>query len=374
MSDRKLASIQRVVKVEPIKDADRIVKVTVLGWELVCKKNEVKEGDLGVYIEIDSILPPTDEFKFLEDRKYRVKTIKLKGQVSQGLFLPLDILPKDISKKVGVGDDVTSILGVTKYLSPSELDELNTDVETKTILTKVDKYLMQYKIYRIVSKYFRGDKKKGTFPSFISKTDEDRIQLFPNICEKYKGIKFQSTEKIDGQSFTGFVKVVGKTMFFTNKYDFGVCSRNLRLLHPNNSSWWYVAKHYNIKNILIKYCKENNLQGAYIQGEILGPKIQGNKYKFNDYKLYVFNVGHIEPKKLLDNIKIGEFCEKNNLLQVPVLDNNSILKDTIPACVESAKGKSVIYDTIREGIVLRNYDLGISFKIINPDFLLGNDN
>lgn len=127
MSERKLASVQKVLKVEPIEGADLIVKVTVLGWELVCRKDEVKEGDIGVYIEIDSVVPKTEMFEFLEKKKYRIKTIKLKGQVSQGLFLPLNILPSGTNYKEG--DDVTEILGITKFLSESERLEDEQDIE-----------------------------------------------------------------------------------------------------------------------------------------------------------------------------------------------------------------------------------------------------
>lgn len=371
MSERKLASVQKVLKVEPIEGADLIVKVTVLGWELVCKKDEVKEGDIGVYIEIDSIVPKTDMFEFLEKRNYRIRTIKLKGQVSQGLFLPISILPSDKSYKEG--DDVTEILGITKYLTESERLEDEQDIELeKESPNRIDKYLRNFRFYRKISAPFRKKKVSGVFPSFIKKTDEPRIQWFPNFCENYKGVKFTKTEKLDGQSFTAFVKNYDNNRFkFWKKHDFGVCSRNKRLVHKNNSSWWNVAEKYCIEDILIDLCEEYGKAGMFIQGEIIGPRIQGNKYKLSEYQLYIFNIGFNDTKERLSQETVNDLCSKYNLTPVPTLSLDYYLKDTIPMCVEEAKGFSVINKkTIREGLVIRNYEKGISFKIINPDFLL----
>lgn len=372
MSERKLASVQKVLKVEPIEGADLIVKTTVLGWELVCRKDEVKEGDIGVYIEIDSVVPKTEMFQFLEKKNYRIKTIKLKGQVSQGLFLPLSILPTGNEYKEG--DDVTEILGITKYLTESERLEDEQDIEIeKDKPNSIDKYLRNFKFYRKITEPFRKKKVSGNFPSFIKKTDEDRIQLFPKICENYKGIKFTKTEKLDGQSFTAFVKNYDSNpLKFWKKHDFGVCSRNKRLVHKNNSSWWNVAEKYCIEDILIGLCKEYNTSGIFIQGEIIGPKIQKNKYKLSDYELYIFNIGIIDTKERFNQETINRICFDYHLIPVPTLSREYYLKDTIPMCVDDAKGFSVINNnkTIREGFVIRNYEKGISFKIINPDFLL----
>lgn len=371
MSERKLASIQKVLKVEPIEGADLIVKTTVLGWELVCRKDEVKEGDIGVYIEIDSVVPKTDMFEFLEKRNYRIKTIKLKGQVSQGLFLPLSILPYGVEYKEG--DDVTEILGITKFLSVSERLEDEQDVEIeKDKPNSIDKYLRNFKFYRKITAPFRRKKVSGNFPSFIKKTDEPRIQWFPNFCENYKGVKFTKTEKLDGQSFTAFVKNYDSNpLKFWKKHDFGVCSRNKRLVHKNNSSWWNVADKYCIEDILTDLCEQYNTSGMFIQGEIIGPRIQGNKYKVSEYYLYIFNIGIVDTKERFDQETINEICEEYDLTPVPTLSYDYYLKDTIPMCVEEAKGFSVVNNkTIREGFVIRNYEKGISFKIINPDFLL----
>ncbi len=309
---RKLASVQRIREICPIENADKIEVVKVLGWECVVKKSDgFKVGDLVVYVEVDSIVPDRPEFDFLRERKFKVKTIKLRGQVSQGLVLPLSILPKGNYKE---GDDVTNIQinkkRIYKFLSRTPF------------------------IRRILPK-----RKTYKFPEFIKKTDEDRIQLYPNICEEYKDLTFSVTEKLDGQSATYFLlkntkKIFG--LFPKTNYIFGVCSRNLYLPKENNSSYWKIAKKYNIRNVLEKLIGNNDY--IVLQGEIIGP-------------------GILEPY----GIKV-----------VPILEDMK-LKPTIQEMVEYSKGKSKLLPIEREGIVIRNYEKNLSFKVVNPDFLLTND-
>ena len=114
---RKLASIQKITALRPIENADKIEVATVLGWQVVVQKGQFKEGDFCVYIEIDSILPDKPDFEFMRERKFRVKTIKLRGQVSQGICFPISILLKATDKDLILreGDDMTELLGVRKY-------------------------------------------------------------------------------------------------------------------------------------------------------------------------------------------------------------------------------------------------------------------
>jgi RNA ligase (TIGR02306 family) len=174
--ERKLASIQKVLDIQPIPGAEAIECLTILGWKVVAKKGEFKIGDLVVYCEVDSILPEEDEFKFLEKVHYRIKTIKLRGQVSQGIAFPLSILdgraelPHDPHAE---GDDVTELLEVTKYepYVPAQLAGLA----------------------------------KGSFPEFLHKTDETRIQAVPGVLYRHQNKKFYVTEKIDGSSMTVYL-------------------------------------------------------------------------------------------------------------------------------------------------------------------------
>ena len=168
---RSLASIQTIVSLEPIAGADAIEKATVLGWECVVKKDEFKVGDKIIYVEVDSVMPEKPEFEFLRDRKYRVRTIKLRGQVSQGLVLPIMYNKNTYD----VGDDVTEELGVTKYLSPSEREEMNQhERKIANEKNKLKKFMMRYSWFRSL---FLSRNKKESFPYWVSKTDEERIQI-----------------------------------------------------------------------------------------------------------------------------------------------------------------------------------------------------
>jgi len=356
MADRKLASVQKILEISPIEGADRIEVATVLGWQcVVAKKDNFNVGDLVVYFEIDSILPDLPMFEFMKDRKFKVKTIKLRKQISQGLVMPLSILP---DKKWKEGDDVTEILKVTKYDPQSEQEERERNIKK----SKLEKWLRKQKWYK---KLF--PKKRDGFPNWIKKTDEDRIQLFPNYYYHWKDLKFIVTEKVDGQSLTVFI-VKNKKLFFRNNIEFGVCSRNLKLNKPNHSSWWTVAKYARLKEKLL-YIKFDKT--IVLQGEILGQGIQGNKYKIGGYELYVFNL--IIDGVALDSLKAKEILDPLNIKFVPILEKDFSLLPTMQEMVDYAKGKSMLFDTLREGLVLRNYEKNVSFKVINPEFLLKND-
>ena len=361
---RKLASIQKVLEVNPIPKADAIEVIKVLGWEIVVKKGEFQVGDNVVYIEIDSIVPDKPEFEFLRDRKFRVRTIKLRGQVSQGICFPLNILPKGNYKE---GDDVTEVIGIKKYDPQGDAERKLAEQKIETSNNKIHKFFSKYPWYR---KLFFKPKKNG-FPSFIKKTDEDRIQLFPRICENEKDTTFTITEKLDGQSGTYFLVKNPKRwyQFGKNTYTFGVCSRNLHLPKEDNSSYWTIARQFNIKNVLEKLIGDN--QFIVLQGEIIGDKIQGNKYKINGYDFYAFNL--IYPSIQLSSVWASDQLKDFGIKFVPILSVDFKLKDTIKECVQYAKGKSILLPVLREGVVVRNYDKGISFKIINPDFLLKNE-
>lgn len=369
MEDRTLATVEKILKIEPIENADAIEKATVLGWEcVVAKKDGFKEGQMVVYIQVDSIMPMKPEYEFLRERKYRVRTIKLRGQVSQGLVLPLSVLPK---ANYSEGQDVTKEMGIVKYLTPTEATERRMEQERiDREKNRIKRFFLKNKWYR---RLFLGQVEKG-FPKFIHKTDEDRIQLFPNICELEKETVFSVTEKLDGQSGTWFlVKEKGSLvdrLLKRNKYRFGVCSRNVYLRKPDNSSYWRIAKKYNIEGVLNKLIGERDF--VAIQGEIVGEGIQGNKYKVKDVDMYVFNLVNSDRKE--NYIVMSIIMETMGMKCVPLLDNKFNILPTIPDMVDYANGVSKIHDTAREGIVVRNYESGLSFKVISPKFLLKNEN
>lgn len=353
---RKLATIRIIAEIKPIPNADMIEVAIVDGWECVVKKSDgFKVGDKVVYIEIDSIVPDRPEFEFLRDQNFRVRTIKLRKQVSQGLVISLSILPHGFYT---VGADVTEILGVTKY-------DLQAEQESKLLQSKADnvknpfiKFLLRFKWFR--DRYIKP--KKGGYPSWIVKTDEERIQNKTAMfeAEKENGTLFSVTEKIDGQSGTYYLERHGK------KFEFGVCSRNIHLTKPDNSSYWTIAKQFDIENVLKKLI--GNADRIVLQGEILGEGIQGNKYKVVGYDFYAFNL--ICPARKVSTIEMAEILNPHGIKTVHLVDVAFKLKDTIPDMVEYAKGKSWLLPINREGVVIRNNERNISFKVINPDFLL----
>lgn len=326
---RKLASVQIVANVSPIPDADNIEVIRVLGWNCVTKKDEFQVGDLCVYCEIDSVMPDNNpEFAFLEKSRYRIKTKKLRGVVSQGICFPLSILPEN---QYEIDQDVTDILGIEKY-EPKSTAQLSGEIQ-------------------------------GLFPSFISKTDETRVQTFGRALAKTVGLKCDFTEKLDGTSGT----------FFVNDGEFGVCSRNMQLKWGDNV-YHEMARKYDLENELRALGRN-----IAIQGEIVGAGIQGNKYKFeqDERKLFVFNVVDVETRNYMNNRQVEQFCKENGLLSVPILGEVTIIND-IDYFVDLSIGKSIIYPkTEREGIVIRALNemndplIGrFSFKAINPKFLL----
>ncbi len=333
---RKLASIQKIKALEPIENADAIEKVTVLGWQLVVKKGEFRVGDLAVYCEIDSLMPDRPEFEFLKPRGMRVRTIRLRGQISQGICFPLSILPPDF--EIAEDADCTEILGIEKYEPPMP-----------ACLSGIA---------------------KGRFPSFIPKTDETRVQVLQHVLDKYKGTKCYVTEKVDGSSGT----------FFLYKGEFGVCSRNLELLEDEENSFWKVAREMDIEN------KLRSLNGNFaIQGELVGEGIQSNKLKLRGQKILFFNAFDIDKFEYLPFQQFFNLMNKLELPTVPLITSDYELENDIDSIIKMATIKSKIYpDVWAEGIVIRplteNLDLllsnenfndgRVSFKAINPEFLL----
>lgn len=389
MSERKLAHIEVIKNLRPIEGADRIEVAEVLGWECVVKKGEFKVGDLIIYVEVDSIMPEKPEFEFLRDRKFRVKTIKLRKQISQGLVLPLSTLgPSEAIDRIDendIGLDVTELLGITKYLSPSEIAEQEViERRIRNDKNKLRKFMMRYSWFR---KLFLSRKKKSGFPYWVSKTDEERIQNMPQVLEQFKDKEVYVTEKIDYQSATFTGKMVprfsGKLgeLIPIKKYQFVICSRNMTT-NDKNSLYWQIAKKYNIEQIL----KENPT--LTIQGEQGDTKVQGNKYGIKEPTMWVFNIIDHEKNYHYDYFEMKNFCDKYKLPTVPILYHKfesdkiivnrvhytlSELGSTVQELVEFSKGKSVLADIPREGIVVRCIENGrklLSFKVINPEFLL----
>ena len=364
---RQLASLQRVLAVEPIPGADRIEIATVQGWSCIVLKSEnISVGDLVVYIEIDSIVPAREPFLFLEPRKYRVRTIKMKGVISQGLAMPISAFPE--ITKIAEGLDITELLGITKY-DPEAIKEQRTSRVVDTKPHPVREFFMQFAWFRALHRYLYPGAKKG-WPSFIHKTDETRIQNYGATVMAKLDEDYYITEKLDGQSGTYFV-IYTKSLFGGRKPMFGVCSRNLYLKTKHACTWWNIAQQYDIERKLRSVGKE-----ICIQGEIIGQGIQGNKYGLSGLDFYVFNVWDITKQEYYPYQDLVKFCKTLGFKMVPVVAECVKLPKTLPEIIALSKGKSVLNPKIlREGIVARtmtNLPNGtpLSWKSIDGDFLL----
>jgi len=359
--ERKLASIQKIINIEPIENADNIEKLTILGWQLVSKKEQFKIGDLCVYCEIDSILPDKPEFEFLRPRKFRIKTIKLRGQISQGLCLPLSILPAN--RRWVEGDEVTKIIGVKKHdpQAEAELKEIERIASIRN--NRIFKF---FKRYSWVRRLFIKNNRYN-FPAFIRKTDEERVQNLSKEYPLWKDLKFDITEKLDGTSATYFlIKNKGISRLW-KPYIFGVCSRNFHLIKNDGSVYWKIAKKLDIKKKLTRLA-DNGFDTHVLQGEIVGKGVQKNHYKLDDIQFYIFDLYKNNIRFNYSNMK--ELCKYLQIQPVPYITETT-LPDTIEEAVNYSKGKSILNSKIdREGIVVRNLNINISFKIINPNFLL----
>jgi len=327
--ERKLATVQKIIEIGNIPNADRIQVATINAWKTVIRKDEYKVGELCVFCEVDSIIPFAPWSDFLKDKKnpekpIRLKTCRLRGQLSQGLVLPLSILPPNA---YNIGDDVTEALGIVKYELP-------------------------------VPTCLAGQVKRQFPTHLVPKTDELRVQSFPDIVNEFKGKDVYITVKCDGTSGT----VIHKDG------EFDICSRNLSFKESDNV-YWEMFKKYNFENILKKV-------GNYAcQFECCGEGIQKNRLGLKGHEIFVFNVYDINNHKYLDYKDFVSFCKEHNLPTVPVIEECTF-DFTIDQLLEKAKGKYTS-GKFREGIVIRPVVEGnsevlsgrASFKVINNDYL-----
>jgi len=334
-TERKLASVVKIVDIQPIPGADAIVVATVKGWKVVVKVNEYKVGDLAVYYEIDSFLPIRPQFEFLRKSSFkrmgssegfRLKTIRLRGQISQGLLTPI---PEGISNPKE-GDDLTEALDIVKYEPP-------------------------------IPAQLAG-KIKGTFPSFIPKTDEIRIQNFESeVGFSPVGERAYVTEKLDGTSFTCYFK----------DGVFGVCGRNWELSETDDNSLWRMAKMLELKDKMTKFGKN-----IALQGELIGAGINGNLYGLQDHKLYFFTGYDIDKGRRMFFDELEWVLFGLQLQMVPVLEKYGFVipneGNIVDYMLKYAEGKSVLnMEVDREGVVVRGLEREFSFKAISNTYLLG---
>jgi RNA ligase (TIGR02306 family) len=342
---RKMATIRTIDSLRPIPGADAIECAVVGGWTCVVKKGEFKAGDAAIYCEIDSFIPtaiapfltkPGHYAKTFEGVEgERLRTVKLRGQLSQGLLLNYWNFPSVVEAfhktRLATNEpfDVSELLGIAKYEAP-------------------------------IPAALAGEV-KGMFPSVIPKTDQERIQNLSAELEEWKAenLTWEVTEKLDGSSMTVYV-IDGEV---------GVCSRNLDLKrNPDNSLWRAAIKH-KLEEKLVGY---GNIA---IQGELVGNGIQGNMYKMRDQDFYVYDVYDIDAGRYFTPADRKTFVQALDLLHCPVLHSATqlLVTESTETLLRVAEGKSVMSDITgpeREGLVYKCNEKQVSFKAISNKFLL----
>jgi RNA ligase (TIGR02306 family) len=346
---RKMATIRRIDELNPIDGADKIEVATVGGWRVVCQKGLYTVGDLVIYAEVDSFIPSTVAPFLTKDGHYpktyegvegeRLKTIRLKGQISQGLLLPTQKTEHGMSyihqgqpthvgfmKIVEEGDDVSEFLGIVKYEPP-------------------------------VSAQLAGIT-KGNFPSQIPKTDQERCQNLKKEITASIGTQYEVTEKMNGSSCTVFL-IDG---------EFGVCSRNLNLRESEGNTFWKVARELDLETKMRAFG-----DNFAIQGELIGEGIQKNPYNIKGHQFMVFDIYDIVSGEYLTPFDRRTRIQDMGIEHCPVLDAECTLTeaDTIDRLLELAEGKSVLNSkTEREGLVYKSVSGRYSFKAISNKFLI----
>jgi len=328
------ATIQKIIGKEEIPWADKIEIVKVLGWQCVVSKSDnFQIGDKVIFIEVDSVVPERPEFEFLRKHNFRVKTMKLKGVVSSGLVLPIYSYLDGYD--LSIGDDISDLLNVEHYEKP-------------------------------VSANMKGQI-AGGFPTYlVPKTDELRIQGFPDVIDELENVPCYVTCKIDGTS----------SSFILHNDKFYICSRN-NVMKDNDENkdnvYVKMAHKYDIEKNLREYGKN-----IAIQGEIAGPGLQKNPMGLKDLELFVFNVYDIDSQKYLDFYDFKRVTEELDLKMVPMLFDNILFAIVnIEDFLEMAKGNYEGTNHPREGIVIRSMvekysnalEGRLSFKCINPEYL-----
>ena len=369
---RKLTTLRKVNDLQPIKNADLIELATVDGWNCIVKKGEFEVGDVGVYFEIDSMLPSTDErFSFLAGRgerkvdgivHYRIRTMKMRGEISQGLVLPVKLFPEitdsvdDIENTIEEREDFSEMLGIVKYERPEP----------------------------------QAPNASGNFPSFLKKTDEERIQnIYGKISEKYKDVYFTPTLKLDGSSTT--IASVDRERYGDHYshdeesvlstfeidgvvYDVIVCSRNLQIKKNQDSHFIKSLLNGDMVNKIEELTHYLDRSVA-ISGECMGMGIQGNPENFDRFKFFAFNIWDIEERNYVPFSISVDLFELFQINMVPILHEPFKPFEYFSDLSEMLKysdGKSINAKN-REGIVYKSDDYG-SFKVISNKWLLDSKN
>lgn len=353
----KLASVQKITDITPIEGADAIELAFLLGWQVVIKKGEFKVGDLVCYIQIDTVVPETEQFEFLRERKFRIKTIKLRKKLSQGLIIPLPTIPLSKYKE---GEDITELIGVKKYEKPDNNPQRYEKPRVPKVWYKKWIYLFKYNfLYKLFP--WLQQQSRSPFPkTLVSITDEERIQNIPQVLQQYKGKEFVVSYKLDGSSITIIhSKILGKSKF-------RICSRRFEL-HDKKNDWYKVFTETNFKDEITKLVKHYRTNDIIVQGEAIG-KFNGNHHNLEKEQIRLFNI-YVNGKRI-NQKEFIEVCRANNIPHCPMYVN-IILNHTLEEVLEMSQIKDIINSNVEaEGLVWRSVEDNLSFKVINNRYLL----
>lgn len=401
--ERELAYLVKIDDITPINDYDRVELAHVGGWTVVVGKGEFKPGNIAVYFEIDSQLPnkpPFSEMQFLASKHFKIETQKMcKGTVySQGFLCTIEQLGWENQGRGYVYDPesgdhglhyiyderrfVTKDIGVTYVVKEDNKRKASSRDKYKRMAQRhpnlfkkpIFKWLMRRSWGKKFLFIFFGKKKdkRTDWPSWVKKTDEERIQNLPHLL-KNKETHWIATEKIDGSSTTFAIKRKKGLGF---RYDFYVCSRNVVFDKPDKSCFYdtniylEMAQKYDIENKLIEMLEDLREDWIYIQGETYGKDVQKRDYALKDHDFKAFNL--VTSKKgRWNSVAMATYLDFFEIPSVPIINQNYILPDTIEEfCNYVDSAPSAIDGKMREGIVCRTADGTTSFKCVSPRYLL----
>lgn len=403
---RELAYVVTVDEIKPIPGKDRVECAVVGGWTIMVRKDQFQPGDSAIYFEIDSKVPETEPFAFLAQKHYKIKTQKYKAEDgyfwSQGLLMAAEDFgwEKQIEPLGGVRTEVilddemkphypddesrflTAKLGVT-YAEAEDNKRKAKSIDKYKSMAQRHGKLFSHQPFRFLMKHTWGKKllflffgkkrdKRSSWPSWVQKTDEERVQNMPWILND-KGA-WIATEKIDGTSTTFTIK--RKPL---GKYDFFICSRNVCFDKPDKKCFYEtnvyteMAEKYDIENKMARmlFCADTfaNCEWITIQGETYGKGIQNRDYTTDKHAFMAFNLVTSEHGRF-GTIEMQEILEKTRGIPcVPILDTHFILPDTVEELLEQATGQSKLDVKMREGIVFRSPDGMRSFKAVSNEYL-----
>ena len=323
----ELAVVSTIDSIRPIEGRDRIEMATIENYNSIVAKDEYKVGDPAVYVFYDSILPADNpDFEFLRARCYsakldgfRIRPMKMGGEVSEGLVLPMSVLPR--GREYHKGDIVTDVLRIRLYEPPEEATPANVE---------------------------------GPYPTMIPKSDEENIEKDFQFREIWKDVEFYVTEKIEGSAGTWiYESETDKLRVFSHNWEVG-----------ESGVWFDAARNENLKERMAAYCRSHGSASLVLQGEVIAPSVQKNIYRVSKAGIFIYGMMTAEGRRY-GFADMVDACAEMGLKTVPVLEKSAHMPETLEEMLSSCEGRSVLADVPREGVVWRavSAEKDIHFKV-----------